>query len=187
MKVYFHASLGQKDKYGKYYLRINKGLEQLGYKVDAVHALEHDLLEIKKRDSGPEINEDYLSLMSRLKWADLVVCEVSYPSSAVVGHVLTRALEMAKPVLGMYHASTTGALLLGLELERFRLVEYDDYNLEKVLEAEIRELTGMPDKRFTMLLDDKLVNHLDGVADGGKSRSEYIRELIREDMKKGDV
>lgn len=184
MKIYFHASVGQKGKLGKYYIRIVKQLEKLGYDVNATHVVSHTWEFLHSRDIAEDIDSDYLESMSRIQDADLLVFEISYPSSIVVGHFLTRALQLNKPVLGLYHESTTAALLRGWELERFRIAKYSDDDLEDVVTYELNELKGLPDQRFTMLLPGDLASHLDKLAEKGVNRSEYIRDLIRKDWKK---
>jgi hypothetical protein len=182
MKVYFHASVSQKDKYGKYYERIDSKLRNLGYEVDSTHAIKHTLEELLSRDRKNSIAQDYQKMLGWIFWADIVVCEISFPSTIVTGHILTRALEQGKPVLGLYHTETTPALIGGLELERFIIAEYNNINLEKVVELEIKVIENMPDQRFTMLLPTDIISHLDKVAKNGITRSEYIRKLIRNDI-----
>jgi hypothetical protein len=53
MKVYFHASVGQRNTYGECYRRIVEYLEKSGHEVDAIHALSHKLDELKKARCGP--------------------------------------------------------------------------------------------------------------------------------------
>ena len=183
MKVYFTASITYKDKLGKIYKRIVNKLEKLGYEVEATHVLKHNVVKIKTH-SDEQRYKDYEEMLGWIKDADIVVGEVSFPSTVTTGHVLTRALEQGKPVLALYHQENVPPLLLGLELERFRLVEYNEYDLESVLESEINELLKLPDQRFTMLLPSDISNHLDEVVNTGITRSEYIRNLIRKDMKK---
>lgn len=184
MNVYFTASITYRERFGEIYRRIVQKLTALGYAVEATHALEHDVAKIQLH-SDEQRFKDYEEMMGWIKDADVVVCEVSFPSTVTTGHVVTRALEQGKPVLALYHRGSVPPLLLGLELERFRLVEYDEHDLEKVLEQEIAELMKLPDQRFTMLLPSDIVRRLDDVAEHGTSRSEYIRELIRKDTKDG--
>jgi hypothetical protein len=186
MNIYFHASIRQRPQYGKYYERIVEVLKNLGHKVDATHALHHEMDKLVEEDTPDLVRDGYSALMKRITWADVIVCEVSYPSSIVVGNMLARALERGKPVLGLYHEDTTAALLTGMEIERFLLTPYSDVNLESVLKNEMKTLLGLPDQRFTMLLPGNLVHYLDEIAETGLSRSEFIRELIREHREKGN-
>lgn len=188
MKVYFHASIRQRPQYGKYYVRIVDLLKKMGHQVDATHALHHEMAKLVQEDVEQQLVRDgYTAMMKRISWADVIVCEVSYPSSIVVGNMLTRALEQGKPVLGLYHEDTTAALLAGMEIERFLLAPYNETNLESVLNSEIKTLMSLPDQRFTMLLSGDLVNYLDKIADSGISRSEFIRNLVRKHRDKNDI
>lgn len=183
MNVYFTASITYKDKLGRIYERIVKKLESMGHKVEATHVLKHSVEKIMTH-SDEQRFKDYEEMLSWIKNANIVVAEVSFPSTVTTGHVLTRALEQGKPVLALYKRGSVPPLLLGLELERFRLVEYDEHDLENVLEREINELMKLPDQRFTMLLPSDIASHLDEVAERGTTRSEYIRRLIKKDMNK---
>jgi hypothetical protein len=184
MKVYFHASVSQKNLYGKNYKRIDRTLREMKFEVNSIHPLKHKLDKLLKEDKEGLISKYYQNMLHRVMWADIVVCEISFPSTIVTGHVLTRALERGKSVLGLYHENTTAALLAGLETERFLVVAYNDLNLEKVLQKGIQELLNMPDQRFTMLLPKNIVSHLDRIADSEITRLEYIRKLIMEKMEK---
>src|SRR3989344_5636639 len=180
MKIYFTASITYRSTMGDIYKRIVKKLQSLSYNVEATHALLQDVGKIKLHSDEQRL-KDYEEMMRWIKTADIFVCEVSFPSTVTTGHVLTRALEQGKPVLALYKRGSVPPLLLGLELERFRLVEYDEFDLETVIEGELAELMKLPDQRFTMLLPADIVGHLDDVAQSGNNRSDYIRSLIRKD------
>ena len=184
MKIYFHASLSQKDKYGMFYDRIIEKLKALGHEVRAKHVVRDRVKTLKIHLSHPDKADEYEDMMKRLQWADLVVFEIFFPSTIVVGHILTRALEKGKPVLGLYYEGSGSALLGGLDLERFIAASYGDKDLESIIEFEIGELVKMPDQRFTMLMPGDILGYLDKVAESGTSRSEFIRGLIRERMDK---
>lgn len=183
MKVYFTASLFYKEKFADVYKRIINKLFGLGYKVEASHLIKHTVAEVHT-DNIQQRLKGYKEILDWIREADVVVCEVSFPSTITNGHVMTRALEQGKPVLALYKERSLPPLLLGLELERFRMAEYNKENLEEVLEREITELVKLPDERFTMLLPKNIIHHLNEIAKTGISRSEYIRNLIKSDIRK---
>lgn len=183
MKIYFTASITYRKQFKETYLRIIKELKRLGHKVNAIHVLEHNPEKVKHH-SDEQRFKDYEEMLGWIADADIVVVEATFPSTVTTGHVLTRALERGKPVLSLYQRDDPPPLLLGLEMERFRLVEYDLSDLEKVIKQELEELMKLPDQRFTMLLPSKITDRLDRVSEAGMSRSEYIRNLILQDMEK---
>ncbi len=184
MKIYFTASITYREKFKEIYKRIVNKLISLGYEVEATHVLEHQVEQTSSNYKYEQKVKDYEEMLGWINEADIVVCEVSFPSTIVTGHVMTRAMEHGKPVLALCLGNSVPPLLLGLETERFKLIEYNKLNLEKVLERELKELLRLPDERFTLLLPSKITNHLDMVAKKGITRSEYIRSLIKKDIKK---
>lgn len=183
MKIYFTGSTTYRSKYGKYYDRIISKLQSLGHDVESTHAIEHDA-SIETQETKEKRLKDYEEMLGWIKKADICVYEVSFPSTVTIGHDLTRALGLGKPVLALYYEDTVPSLLEGLETERFCLTEYSDNNLEETLKFELKELSSLPNQRFTMLLSGDLTQHLGEVAEMGGNKSEYIRELIRKDMEK---
>ncbi len=184
MKIYFHASVSRKKEFGKYYLMIIEELRKLG-QVDATHIEKHKIDWLHKSDRSFKINEEYQEMLERLMLADIVVCEISFPSTIVVGHILTRALERGKPVLGLFHENTTAALLGGLEMERLIIESYNENNLGQIIKKGIFDLKNLPKHRFTMLVDNKIKKYLDEVSKHGITRSDYIRNLIIKDREVG--
>ncbi len=155
----------------------------MGHRVEATHALKHKLADMYKFTTEQHFY-NYQEMLGWINNADIIVCELSFPSTVTSGHIFTRALVSGKPVLVLYKEDSCPPLLLGLELERFRMASYNNLNLEKVLEREISELLKLPDTRFTLLLPSDIITYLDNIAEKGTSRSEYIRNIIKNDMKK---
>jgi len=183
MKVYFTASITYREKFDLIYRRIVAKLGQMGHEVNATHVLSHDIQDIN-RHSDSDRQKDYEEMMEWISEADMMVAEISFPSTVTTGHVVTRALEQGKPVLALYRRGSVPPLLLGLEVERFRLSEYDEQDLEGVIADEVAELVKLPDQRFTMLMPGDIMRHLDELSRKDGNRSEYIRRLIRADMEK---
>ncbi len=62
--------------------------------------------------------------------------------------------------------------------------EYDQGDLSEVLRWCLEEVEKISNRRFTFFIDPEIEAFLDKVADkGDKSRSKYIRDLIRKEMK----
>lgn len=184
MKVLFTASIAQKDKYGKYYKRIFQYLEKEGFVVESGNLFRMDV------ESIAEASEE-----DRLKWynrslrnisrSDLVVVEISFPSTVNIGHELSIALEKGKPVIALYHKDNDPIFLRGKEKEKLIIVPYDDDDLEQVLKDAVEYATGKADTRFNFFISRRLSSYLDWIAKNRRiPRAVYLRQLISREMRK---
>lgn len=181
MKVTFVASHTQKENLGEYYTRINSILLKRGYKV-----FSGGLFETHKVDfTNQELMKSWYSKsIHDVKTSDLVVIELSYPSTANVGHELTYALDMGKPVVCLYKEDREPFFLMGLVNDRLTIVPYSDRDLEEVLESALDYAQELQDTRFNFFISPAIGNYLDWVAKKKKlPRAVYLRRLIEEDMK----
>ena len=182
MKVVLVASHSQKKELGSYYRRINEYL--LGQKHTVYSG---SLFLIEK-------NEDILNQQVREKWyresiseihkADLVVVEISYPSTANVGHLLTQALELGKTVLALYHEKRSPLFLSGRNDEKLLISSYTDADLESVIKNGLEYMVSVQDVRFNFFISPGIGLYLDWIAKNKRvPRAVYLRRLIEEDMK----
>jgi nucleoside 2-deoxyribosyltransferase len=183
MKVYFTASIHWRDKYGEYYRRIVDFLTEAGCEVIADHILYHKRKDILEETDEEKI-EFYQKFISWVRSADIVVAEISTPSTVNVGHEISVALGMGKPVIAFYLEGADPVLMKAIPSEKIRVVEYTAQNLEELLAFELEEVEKLSDHRFTLLLPADIMAHLDQVAETGMTRSEYIRELVKKDMRR---
>jgi len=184
MKIYFTASIHWRDKYGKYYQRIVKFLKKKGHEVIADHILYHKHEDILKESDEGKV-EYYRTFINWVRSADVIVAEISSPSTVNIGHEISVALDMGKPVIAFYLKGEDPVMIKAIPSEKLKVVEYTTEDLEKQLEFELAEVGRITDHRFTMLLPPNIMSHLSELAERGKSRSEYIRDLIMKDMQKG--
>lgn len=181
MKVTFVASHSQRNSMGSYYLRINKLLQKRGYIVFSGGLFETHNDEITSQE---EMRKWYSRSLSHIKSSDLVVIELSYPSTANVGHVLTTALDIGKPVVCLYKEDREPFFLMGLVNDKLTIIPYSDRDLEEVLDSAITYAQELQDTRFNFFISPQIGNYLDWVAKKKKlPRAVYLRRLIEEDMK----
>lgn len=181
MKVVFVASHTQKSDLGEYYKRTVKFLEDKGLDV-YVGSLFDEKLE-KEASSNRE--KWYKQTIREVQKADLIVVEISYPSTANVGHELTYALEIGKPVIAIYHKEKEPIFLRGREDEKLLLFEYNDSDLESILDSALEYATDVQDVRFNFFISPLIGRYLDWVSKNKRiPRAVYLRKLIEEEMKK---
>ncbi len=184
MRIYFTAAISAKSDFGENYKRIVECLKELGHEVASEQILEKEMLDVNRQTS--EDREKYYQWMVReIKKADLLVAEVSFPSTVHVGHELTLALDQEKPVLALYTKDKQPMLFWGIISEKFYVEEYNLENLKKVLERSIKFLAEKIDTRFNFFISPKIGNYLDWIAKKKKlPRAVYLRKLIEDDMDK---
>lgn len=183
MKIYFSASRLYKEEYSDNYSKINKVLKESGCQI-------LDNTCFKPSPSGFDMPDEdrkklYRSMLKNMDRADFCVFEASYPSTLHIGHEISLALEKSKPVIVLYTKAHEPILFKGIQNEKIRWLEYNDDNLEKLLNKAIEESKKDMDVRFNFFVSPKILSYLDWVA--GKRmipRSVFLRNLIEREMKK---
>jgi len=184
MKIYFNAAISSKSEYGEYYKRIVKKLQQLGHEVYAEHILDVDLVKVLSKSSG-EHQRYYNNMVARITRCDLMVAEVSFPSTVNVGHELSLAVERGKPVLALHVRGKKPVLFWGLESDKFFVSEYDEHDLESVIERAMEELKNQTETRFNFFVSRDLSAYLAWISRKRRiPRAVYLRQLIWLEMKK---
>lgn len=183
MFVTFVASHSQKADLLKYYQRIFEYLNRQDYKLFVGKLFETQDEEDLEDESSRK--EWYDLAIKNIKKSDVVVVEISYPSTANVGHELTYALESGIPVVALYKKGRDPLFLQGIVDEKLTIMEYDDENLEDVLGEAIDYATSQQDTRFNFFISPRIGNYLDWISKRRRlPRAVYLRRLIEEDMKK---
>jgi (2Fe-2S) ferredoxin len=183
MKVYFSGSLYYKDQFINRYNRIVEILKKNGCTVyEDTTKLSFD--DAVKRTDDERIN-NYKNIVKWIDLADCSVIEGSYPSSLHIGHEITLTLEKNKPVIILYTKGSEPTVLRGLKDEKIIWAEYDNDNIEKVIEKAIIEAKKVQDVRFNFFVSPKILAYLDWVAQKRMvPRSVFLRDLIEKEMKK---
>ena len=93
------------------------------------------------------------------------------------------------PILILVKPNTKLAFIDGLQEDHEQLLksEYTMDNLFEVVRQGIEYLSDFMNTRFTMLMPPDIGKYLDNVSAKGVNRSEYIRKLIRVDMKREGI
>jgi len=182
MKITFVASHSQATELGEFYSRINKALESRGYTVysgtlfNKKKSAEY-LEDQKKRE------EWYKDSIAKIRESDVVVVETSYPSTANVGHELTYALDLGKPVIALYKSGRDPFFLRGRVDDKLTILPYTTYDLEQVLTNAFDYALSTQDVRFNFFISPQIGRYLDWVAQKKRiPRAVFLRKLIENEM-----
>lgn len=184
MTIYFTASILQKDALGKYYSQIVEILESMGHKVIHEHVTQKSLKNLD--DLSEEQNGKYFQQVQ--KWiseSDVIVAEVSFPSTLNIGHQVAMALEKGKSVICLYHQDRISRFFEAIKSDKLIYEEYTGSSLDHILKQSIDLALDTSDVRFNFIISPSLLEYLDWIAKNKKlPRSVYLRRLIEEDMAK---
>lgn len=183
MRIYFTASLRGKKEFGDKYAKIVKLLSKSQNKVFSEHILNNDFNLVEKQTKG-DAQKSYGKLISEIKKADVFVAEVSTQSLSV-GHEITEAMSLNKPVVVLYFGDNRPGLLFGSMYDKMQILNYDESNLEERLLSALDEAIKHADVRFNFFVSPKILTYLDFVAQKRMiPRSVFLRDLIEKEMKK---
>ena len=189
MKVYFSASVSARVYNDENDRKIVDCLRDLvgDGNVYSEHIFSN-IIEEKLEKKGlllSKIREkSYDEIINHIKKADLIVAEISYPSTSV-GHEITYALNNSKQVVLLHLPDKSSRLLEGIRNPNLYIVEYNLQNLKEALKKVVDKVEKNMNVRFNFFLPKILQAQLDSVAMNQRvSKSEYIRQLIEKDMKK---
>jgi hypothetical protein len=183
MKIYFSASRLYKEQYLENYKKIIKVLKCSGGQL-------LDNTCFRPSPSGFEMPDSerknlYKSMLRNMDKADYCVFEASYPSTLHIGHEISLAMEKNKPVIVLYTKDHEPILFKGIVNEKITWIEYNDNNLEKLLNEAIERSKKEVDVRFNFFVSPKILAYLDWVAQKRMiPRSVFLRDLIEKEMKK---
>lgn len=185
MKVYFSAAIYQSKEFGSIYRRIVATLEKQGHTVSQ-DTTETSLDEAVNKNDDQRVRY-YKKVLGWIAAADLVVLEVSFPSTLHIGHEITLALDKGKPVVALYKKGHEPSFFLGLEHEKLLWVEYSDQDLEKTLVESLDFAMQQVDVRFNFFISPRIGSYLDWISKNKRlPRAVYLRRLIEEDMNRNN-
>ncbi len=172
MKVYFLTSLRENKNFDDTSVRVNEHLKKYRY----------ELYEKITSDYQPSKNW-YAEWSNYISQCDFVIVEGSYPSTIHIGFETGMILMRGKPVILLYKKAHDPVFINSLHSPRLIKSEYDETNLEEVLDWCLEEIKELQNRRFTFFISPEIENFLDEVADQrGTTRSEFIRGLIENEM-----
>jgi hypothetical protein len=184
MNIYFTAAVSQKNLYGTSYEKIVSLLKEQGHNVISDHIISANK---KIIDSATEEDrqEYYKKVLKWISDSDVIVAEISFPSTLNVGHEISLALEKGKTVIGLYNIGKASLFFKGIKSDKFIYQEYDEESLKDVLLEALDFAQETSDTRFNFLISPSLLEYLDWIAKNRRiPRSVYLRRLIEADRDK---
>lgn len=182
MKILFTASILQRKDLLSDYHSIVKLLEKSGHYVISDHIFNIDLDDIYK-----QTKEESAAYFSRLKnWiqeSDIIVAEVSWPSTINIGFQISYALQRNKSVIALYKNNQDSTFFKALSSDKLIYESYTTENLESVIDDCLSYVDTKSDVRFNFYLPSNQIEFLDNLGKDKKlSRSAVLRQVISEKM-----
>lgn len=179
-----------------YFLSSPRGVSDLKPSLDAIYTSIKKLGHTHVTDFLVDVDVEnfylsdiegfYKDTLLNLKKADVCVFETTTPSLAV-GHLISTALQLGKPVIALYSGSSIPFFLSGVNDDKVQVVQYDLNTLEDVLKSAIEYAQETADVRFNFFISPSIGNYLDWISKEKKiPRSVYLRNLIEKDMIEND-
>ncbi len=185
MKLYFVASARLVDADPKLYSQMYSFLAAEG-KMVSDKVMKWVKKGVKDLSGAPKniSRENYIQSLDSVKKADVVVMEVSGHSMSM-GYLISKALEMNKPVIGLFKKEYEPIFIKGINDPKLILVSYDSENVEQTIKTAIKKANSLVDVRFNFFVSPKILNYLDWVAQKRMlPRSVFLRNLIEHEMKR---
>lgn len=181
MLIYFFATTAQSHSYQQSYMEIIHTIEKLGHKV-VYEPMEEDTRQQQESMTPEERQVFYRRFLQQVNKCDMVIAEVSYPSSINIGYRISIALEKNKPVLALHAKGKASPFLDGITSDRFLYEEYSPTTVKKTIERAINFAEQHTDARFNFFISPRHINFLDFISRKRKiPKSVYLRELIERD------
>jgi hypothetical protein len=185
MKIYFIASSRLVGVNPKLYSKIYGYLSDQG-KMVSDKVMRWVRMGIKDVSQSPVkfTKENYIQSLGAVKKSDVVVMEVTGHSMSM-GYLISKALEMNKPVVALHKKEYIPVFIKGIGDQKLMICEYSEENVEEVIEKALKKASGLIDVRFNFFVSPKILNYLDWVASKKMlPRSVFLRNLIEREMKK---
>lgn len=185
MKIYFIASSRLVDIDPKLYEKIYNFLAKDGKMVSdkVMQWIKKGVADIQDAPKKQKI-DNYKTSMDCVKKSDLVVMEVSGHSMSM-GYLVSKALEISKPVIAIYKKGHVPIFLSGIEDPKLKIVEYENGNVLEVLEGALNKAKSLIDVRFNFFVSPSILAYLDWVSRRRMiPRSVFLRDLIEKELKK---
>ncbi|HPT66203.1 MAG TPA: hypothetical protein PK257_02745 [Candidatus Woesebacteria bacterium] len=185
MKIYFIASSRLVGANPKLYTKIYNYLSK-GYKMVSDKVIKWVKMGIKDVSNSPIkfTKENYIQSLEAVKKADVVVMEVTGHSMSM-GYLISKALEMNKPVVALHKKEYIPVFIKGIGDQKLIISEYGENDVEEVIEKALKKANSLIDVRFNFFVSPKILNYLDWVASKKMlPRSVFLRNLIDREMKK---
>lgn len=130
----------------------------------------------------------YKENLETIARADVIIAETTHENFGV-GYQVAAAVQQKKPVLLLRHANADkNAFATGVEDGWVKRKEYDDKNLESIIEQFLKDNDiQAKDMRFNFFIDRPIYNYLRWAAyKTGKTKAEILRELVSKEIDKSN-
>lgn len=185
MKVFFQASILHKKDREADYQRIFDCLKENGHEVlGELMTIDSDIVKGRKKDE----RENYVKrFKGTILDCDVVVAEMTYPSTMHMGFKVCYALQRNKPVIVLHRKSEYPLSFFDvIGSDKLVYEEYADNNLEEILRNALDYIDKKSDSRFNFYLPSNQMDYVDRISkEEDLSRSATLRKIISETMGKG--
>jgi len=187
MKVFFSASRRGRPELDKYYNIISGFIEKNGYvnlNTDFFKVSNDTFFKRLKSEGNKFYSKIHKYLLKQAKEADICLFECSI-HSLTIGYLIEKSLENNRPVIAFYKKGRLPDFLKGIEDEKFILVEYDNSNLEEMIEINFEKAKKLVDRRFNFFISPDLLTYLNAISKELMiTKSTFIRNLIIDHKRK---
>jgi len=185
MKIYFIASSRlvniEPKLYENIYTKLAVGNKMLSDKI--LRWTRKGLIDIQKAPLKTKV-DNYKESIDCVKKADLVIMEVSGHSMSI-GYLISKALEISKPVIALYKKGHAPSFIKGIMDSKLIITEYENETVAETLDVAINKAKNLVDVRFNFFVSPKILTYLDWVAQKRMvPRSVFLRNLIDREIKK---
>lgn len=181
MKIGFTAAYEGRAKFKEQYKAIIKCLKTID------PSLEEWIWKERTTENKDSYEDVYRSKTNRVKKADVLVAEISYPSIGV-GFEIFYALGEKKQVLALYFEEAqkqTSETIRGIASRYLTVKGYNLKDLSSIIEEYFRGVSKKLEVKFNCILSPRLDSYLKEKAKKEKTtKSAIVRSLIEEEMKK---
>lgn len=178
IKVFYTVPFGGKQQYQKHYDAVLEAIKKEEVEIIATELGNYKTI-LDKSDyqhiKSPE-QEHYAAIKKGIKWADLIILEISHESFHV-GHEATLAMLDKKHVLGLSLHKDWQKVIIN---PYFHSVKYTQYTLREAIREFISKYGDQKlNERLNLFLSANQVAKLDRMSKNtGMNKSELIRNLI---------
>lgn len=171
IKIYFSAPSPANEEQRKLFVLVRDALVTLKYK------LTYDWLEDTVKLSPKEL---YRKAKDAIYLADVVIAEVTYPSTGV-GQQIGMANDRKIPVLAIYNSQIkpAGRFTLGSENDLLKVSGYTVNNLKTVLQEKLEDIGKKRFVKFNFISTPEINGELEKESERiGVSKSELLRKIL---------
>lgn len=174
MKTFYYFPIEGQNKFGKQYQIIANILKSSGLEI------------VQNIPKKIHAEERYASHIDAIHEADVCILECSH-QGLMAGLLITKALELEKPVIVLYHIGSVPKSLFGITSEKFQLIKYTQSTAQNIIRTALEKASLLADKRFNFFVSSSMLAYLNTISRTlGITKSTFIRNLIEDYKKKYD-